>query len=88
MKGLRVVFSGVVQGVGFRFTARQLADRYDLKGWVQNTSDGRVELVVEGNSQSLDNFIKDLKEKFSGKITNTLIDDINSSGECKSFQIR
>jgi len=87
-KGLHVLFSGRVQGVGFRFVARQLADRYSLKGWAQNTSDGRVELVIEGSSQSLDDFTKELNDKFSGKITNVLIDDIDPSGGYKSFEIR
>lgn len=87
-KGLHILFSGVVQGVGFRFTARHLADRYRLKGWVCNTSGGQVELAVEGNQQSLDSFIEDLKDKFREKITNTEIEEIDFSSEYKSFQIR
>ena len=41
-------FRGTVQGVGFRFTTRRLADRRRVGGFVRNLPDGRVEVVVEG----------------------------------------
>ena len=44
----RVVFSGRVQGVGFRFTCQSLARGFDVAGYVRNLADGRVELVAEG----------------------------------------
>ena len=43
-----ILFRGHVQGVGFRYTARQLASRYDVTGFVRNLTDGRVELLVDG----------------------------------------
>jgi len=87
-KGFHVLFSGVVQGVGFRFVAKRLADRHRLKGWVKNVFSGQVELLVKGNRQSLDNFIKELKDEFREKVTNVEIEEIDSSGEYSSFQIR
>jgi acylphosphatase len=44
----RVLISGRVQGVGFRFAARQEAQQQGLSGWVRNRADGSVEAVVEG----------------------------------------
>ena len=44
MIGRRVFFEGRVQGVGFRYSVRQLAKGYDVAGWVRNLPDGRVEL--------------------------------------------
>ena len=47
----RVMIHGRVQGVGFRYSAREAAWRLDLHGWVRNRSDGqRVEVLVEGVS--------------------------------------
>lgn len=45
---MRVLVSGRVQGVGFRDSARQQAERLHLAGWVRNLGDGRVEAVFEG----------------------------------------
>ena len=44
---LHVFFSGTVQGIGFRYTALSIAEKFAISGWVRNCSDGRVELVSE-----------------------------------------
>ncbi len=44
----RLVFHGRVQGVGFRYTARHLADSLGLTGWVRNEYDGTVHMEVQG----------------------------------------
>jgi len=46
-------FSGMVQGVGFRFRARYLADGLGLTGWVKNLWDNRVEMEVQGETASV-----------------------------------
>ncbi len=51
---------GVVQGVGFRPFAYRLAREHNLKGWVRNTS-GSVEIEVEGDAESLENFLGNLE---------------------------
>ncbi len=81
-------FSGVVQGVGFRYTSRYLARRYDLKGWVRNLIDGRVELVVQGKKESIMNFLEDLKSEFSGYIKNIDLEWQIPSAEFEDFEIR
>ena len=48
VKRATVFYAGRVQGVGFRYTAREIACGYDVAGYVCNLPDGRVELVVEG----------------------------------------
>jgi acylphosphatase len=53
----QIYFSGRVQGVGFRYTAREIAARFSVQGFVRNLADGRVELVVEGEADELDRFL-------------------------------
>jgi len=48
--------SGRVQGIGFRWTAREEALRLGLGGWVQNNDDGTVSGLVEGEEASLEAF--------------------------------
>jgi acylphosphatase len=50
---VHVLVSGRVQGVGFRYFTREVAARCGLGGWVKNLDDGRVELVAEGDEDSL-----------------------------------
>ena len=61
-KQLRALFSGRVQGVGFRFTAERLARHFEVRGYVRNLPDGKVELLVEGEEMILKDFLKAVKE--------------------------
>jgi acylphosphatase len=55
---IQAYFSGHVQGVGFRFTAIDIADRFpSLAGFVRNLADGRVEVVAEGPEEQVSAFI-------------------------------
>ena len=53
-KRVRVLVSGDVQGVGFRWWARDTANGLGVDGWVRNRSDGRVEAVFEGAPEAVD----------------------------------
>lgn len=53
---MHILYSGQVQGVGFRYTARTVAQGFEVVGLVRNLLDGRVELVVEGEREELDAF--------------------------------
>ena len=55
-KKLRI--SGLVQGVGFRFWASQLAEALGLSGWVRNRSDGSVEALVYGETGAVEEFVR------------------------------
>ncbi len=88
MELLRINVRGVVQGVGFRPFVYQLATKYDLKGWVCNTS-GDVKIEVEGRREALDHFLVDL-EQLSPPLSH--IEDIYSTNHAfvgyPSFEIR
>jgi acylphosphatase len=61
-KRMQVFFSGMVQGVGFRFTAERLARRFPVTGFVRNLEDGRVEVTAEGEETSLAEFLTAIRE--------------------------
>ena len=56
----RFFISWEVQGVGFRFFAQRAAARHQVVGYVRNLHDGRVEALVEGPPQSVEDFKNDL----------------------------
>lgn len=53
----RVIVSGVVQGVGFRWSTRTEAQRLGLAGWVRNRRDGTVEAEIEGDPAAVDQLL-------------------------------
>ncbi len=61
-------FSGHVQGVGFRYTAMQIAREFELAGYVQNLDDGRVRVEAEGEPREVDGFVAALEERMHGYI--------------------
>ena len=58
-----ILFEGDVQFVGFRYTARLLARKLDLTGYVQNLPDGRVESEVQGGVSDLRRYVLQLKSQ-------------------------
>ena len=84
-----VFYSGRVQGVGFRYTAKETAQRLDVAGWVRNLNDGRVELVAEGEEASVMDFLQQLE---SGPLCHYIEDCevtwSNAVGSYNHFEIR
>jgi len=56
-KQLHVIYSGTVQGVGFRYTVERLSRHFAVTGYVKNLCDGTVELVAEGDLALLKDFL-------------------------------
>jgi acylphosphatase len=89
MKTFRVLFSGHVQGVGFRYTAQTLAENYPrLSGWVRNLPDGDVELAVTATEADRDAFLSDIKAHFARYITETKICEEPQTEQYHGFSIR
>jgi acylphosphatase len=62
MERVVVLYSGRVQGVGFRATVRGIARGYEVTGTVRNLPDERVELVAEGGREELKAFLQGIAE--------------------------
>ena len=62
----QITYEGKVQGVGFRATVLGLARGFDVAGEVKNLPDGRVELLLQGESQEIEEFLKAIKESHLG----------------------
>jgi acylphosphatase len=87
-KRVEVEFSGRVQGVGFRFTAERFARDYGIIGFVRNLSDGRVELVAEGEEQKLKDFLEAMRFDLDNYIEHYSQNWFDPTGEFKNFTIR
>ncbi|HWA97537.1 MAG TPA: acylphosphatase [Pirellulales bacterium] len=83
-----VQFAGRVQGVGFRYTTRQIAARFDVTGFVQNLPDGSVRLVAEGRESELDRFVAAIRDEMQRHIATVTIDPSPATGEFDHFSIR
>ena len=83
-----VHFSGRVQGVGFRYTACQIASGFPVAGYVRNLPDGRVELVVEAEGPDLERFLAALDHQMSGYIQDRKEHQSTASGEFRGFDVR
>ena len=83
-----VLFSGMVQGVGFRYTARSVARQFAVTGYVRNLPDGGVELVAEGRSAELGRFVSAVQEAMAGCVRDRQQVSSPSTGEFDGFSIR
>ena len=84
----RILVTGLVQGVFFRREVTDLARRLGLAGWVRNLSDGRVETLVEGEKDRLDELIKFCHEGPRGaRVRNVEVEWSDYKGEFRGFKI-
>jgi acylphosphatase len=87
-KQAHIYYSGRVQGIGFRYTVADIANQQRIFGWVKNLVDGRVEVALEGQEDTLNNFLEQVKEHFSRYIQDVNIEWQPASGEFRDFQIK
>jgi len=77
MERIHVYVTGLVQGVGFRYYAKKKASEAGVCGWVKNLSDGRVEIIAEGEETAVEAFLQSL----SGGRLGSHIEDMRKSRE-------
>lgn len=81
----RYCFSGLVQGVGFRFEAMMVADQLQLTGWARNKSDGTVVIEIEGEASYIDEFLRVMQSVPRFDITDIQLEDLPLSGTETTF---
>ena len=83
----RIVFHGCVQGVGFRYTAKYLAQSLELTGWVENEWDGTVTMEVQGKEAQIDKLLVGLNRGQFISIEWMDMEEIQLKEE-RSFKVR
>ena len=86
-KQLHVFYSGNVQGVGMRYTVRDIASELKVSGWVKNLRDGRVEVLAEAEEVTLNDFLGQVKDHFPRYIKGIALEWLPASGEFRDFQV-
>jgi len=88
IKTYKIIVSGRVQGVGFRFYVESIAGKYDVRGYVRNTANGKVEVVCQGED-GVESFIEEIKKGPSfSVVTDAKIEEFESSKKYSTFEIR
>ncbi len=83
-----VHYRGTVQGVGFRYTARRLASRFAVAGYVRNLPDGRVLVVAEGQPAELDRFLAAIMEHLGHYVDDVQVARGSAENHFRGFEIR
>ena len=81
-------FYGRVQGVGFRYKAKYMAQSLGLTGWVRNCSDGRVEMEVQGDAGRIEVLISRLQSDSYIRITDMEWKDLPLDEKETKFQTK
>ena len=85
---IKIHYSGHVQGVGFRYTVKQLARGFDVAGRVTNLPDGRVELVAEGEKDELEAFRRAIRDEgLAAFIRDETVSWSEAGGGLRGFEI-
>jgi acylphosphatase len=85
--GCRVIYSGRVQGVGFRATAVTIAQQYPISGYVRNLSDSGVELLAEGDRDQVEAFLSNIRDYWGNAIRDEHADWRPATGTYSGFKV-
>ena len=85
---LEILYTGRVQGVGFRYTVKSIACGYEISGTVRNLPDGRVHLVAEGVRPELEAFRGAIRSSEVGRFIRDVHEDWGEArNDCRGFEI-
>lgn len=88
-KRIRLIVSGRVQGVGFRYYTQRQGERMGLVGWVKNLADGKVEAEAQGVDSDVDRFVEAVKKGPSAaRVIDLNVQDIPATQVDDAFEIR
>lgn len=86
-KQVHVVYSGRVQGVGFRWTAQNIAQAMGIAGRVKNLSNGGVEIVAEAEEDTLKDYLSRIEGNFDSYIEHKDIRWQEAGGYLNDFKV-
>ena len=85
---MQILYSGHVQGVGFRYTVKSVAAGFEVSGTVRNLPDGRVELLAEGEATELKAFQQAIREEgLASLIRDEKVEWSEAQGGLRGFEI-
>ena len=88
-KQIHIFVTGRVQGVFFRQSTKVMAIKNNVKGWVRNIDDGRVEIVAQGETQDIDNLAHWCKTgPANSRVDEFELSEENISDEFETFEVR
>lgn len=89
MRSLRILISGMVQGVNYRYFTKKAADSLGVKGWVRNLPDGRVEALAQAVDEETEKrFIRTLEQGPAyGRVTGIECTQVDDPMKYDSFEI-
>lgn len=79
--------TGMVQGVGFRWTAKRIADRVGVDGWVRNNPDGSVSMALEGTDALMNEFMEHLGEAMGSHMAGVVSKDVKPGKNRDGFDV-
>ncbi len=86
---VHLYISGLVQNVGYRYWARSFAIKLNLRGWVRNLDDGRVELMAVGPTEDLDRLIDACRiGPSAASVSEVAVSDIQPPNVVQGFEIQ
>lgn len=87
-KAYECIFAGRVQGVGFRYTIFDYANKLNLQGWVKNLDNGDVKAVIQGPDAKIDHLIKMMDEYSFADIDKVKKTETEINESFEGFEIR
>jgi len=88
-KRYHILVYGIVQGVGYRYFAYRVANELGISGFVRNLRDGSVEVMAQGDEQSLTEFVDKLRKgPISAMVTDIKITELPVDPTLKRFEIK
>lgn len=86
---VRLLINGKVQGVYFRLNMQEIAKKNSVFGWVRNLTDGRVEALLEGNKDSVNQVIEwSKKGPENARVVDLKIDYLQYEGKFVDFEVQ
>lgn len=85
---VKAIAKGLVQGVGFRASLRNVARSLKLFGSAKNLRNGSVEIYIQGNRASIDHFIQEIRDnRVAGNVIELLVEEVTPQHHYESFLI-